>query len=124
MFITVKPIRITWRWPTKLIKKVATDPLPLDFPVRAMEDWLKLKPLFTFREERIDWDAVDTVDAAQRQRILVVGRIPGEFDAARELMGEEVACLVRHVVSTGRDGPRAPRERVLLLLILLPRHPR
>ena len=34
----------------KPCKRVATQPLPLNFPVREMEDWLKLKPLFEFRE--------------------------------------------------------------------------
>lgn len=77
----------------KLCKKVATQPLPLDFPVQEMEDWLKLKPLFEFREDRIDWDWVQAASDAQRRGVLVVGRIPGGFDIARELMGEEVACL-------------------------------
>lgn len=77
----------------KLIKSVATNPLPLDYPVREMEDWLRLKPLYEFRESRIDWNAVRAAGEAQRQGVLVVGRIPGGFDVARELMGEEVACL-------------------------------
>ena len=77
----------------KLIKSVATNPLPLDYPVREMEDWLRLKPLYEFRESWIDWNAVRAAGEAQRQGVLVVGRIPGGFDVARELMGEEVACL-------------------------------
>lgn len=77
----------------KLCKRVATVPLPLDFPVREMDDWLKLKPLFEFREERIDWRAVEAAKRAQAEDVLVMGRIPGGWNTARELMGEETACL-------------------------------
>jgi uroporphyrinogen-III decarboxylase len=77
----------------KLCKRVATVPLPLDFPVKEMDDWLKLKTLFQFREERIDWRAVETARQAQAEGVLVMGRIPGGWDTARELMGEETACL-------------------------------
>ena len=38
----------------KLIKNSATIPLPLDHPVRTMDDWLKIKHWYTFREERVD----------------------------------------------------------------------
>ena len=77
----------------KLCKRVATVPLPLDFPVKKMDDWLRLKPLFQFREERIDWSAVETARQAQTEGILVIGRIQGGWDTARELMGEENACV-------------------------------
>ena len=77
----------------KLCKRVATVPLPLDFPVQEMDDWLKLKPLFQFQEERIDWRAVESARQAQAEGVLVMGRIPGGWDTARELMGEETACL-------------------------------
>jgi hypothetical protein len=36
----------------KLPKGVATLALPLDYPVRNMDDWLKIKPWFTFSEAR------------------------------------------------------------------------
>jgi uroporphyrinogen-III decarboxylase len=77
----------------QLFKAAATVPLPLDFPVRGMDDWLRLKPSFEFHEERIDWLAVERARQAQQQGVLVVGRIPGGWDMARELMGEETACL-------------------------------
>ena len=42
----------TWRdglgRTVKLPKGVATLPLPLDYPVRTMDDWLKLKPWYEF----------------------------------------------------------------------------
>ena len=48
-----------------LIKATATLPLPLEFPVRTMDDWLPLKPYFQFTEARIDPDAVER---ARRRR--------------------------------------------------------
>jgi len=77
----------------KLCKGVATIALPLDFPVKNMDDWLKLKPMFEFNEERINWDSVKAAQKAQTEGILVSGGMPGGFDIARELMGEEVACV-------------------------------
>ena len=78
---------------TKLIKATATLPLPLDFPVKSMDDWLKLKPLYAFTEDRIDWAAVESARRAQARGAVVVARIQGAFNTPRELMGEEVACL-------------------------------
>jgi uroporphyrinogen-III decarboxylase len=78
---------------TKLPKGYATLPLPLDFPVKDMDSWLKLKPFLEFREERIDWDQVNLAKKLQKEGHLVVAYIPGGFDYPRELMGEEVACL-------------------------------
>ena len=77
----------------KLIKGVATIALPLDFPVRSMDDWLRLKPLFAYSEERVDREQVARAREAQKGGDLVVASIPGGFDIPRELMGEEVACL-------------------------------
>ncbi len=78
---------------TKLPKGVATIALPLDFPVHDMDSWLKVKPLFAYDDERIDWEQVERAKAAQAEGAMVVASIPGGFDMARELMGEEVACL-------------------------------
>ncbi len=78
---------------TKLFKKSATIPLPLDHPVHDMDSWLAIKPLFVFTEERIDEDAIQQAKKAQQHGALVVAYIPGGFDMPRELMGEECACL-------------------------------
>jgi uroporphyrinogen-III decarboxylase len=78
---------------TKLFKHAATIPLPLDHPVRDMESWLRLKPLFQFHPARIDEHAVEQARRAQAEGALVVASIPGGFDIPRELMGEEIACL-------------------------------
>jgi len=81
----------------KLIKKVATLPLPLDHPVSDMASWLALKPLFEFDDDRIDWEAVARAREEQQRGALVVGTIPGGFDMPRQLMGVEGACLSYHV---------------------------
>lgn len=78
---------------SKLCKQTATIPLPMDFPVRSMDDWLKLKPLFTWSDDRIDWDQVERARQAQADGCLVRASIAGAFDMPRELMGEEGACL-------------------------------
>ena len=77
----------------KLPKQTATLPLPLDFPVRTMEDWLRIKPLYSYSEERLagDWEAKARQWLAE-DAVVAVG-IPGGFDEVRELMGEEELCL-------------------------------
>jgi len=77
----------------KLCKGAATLPLPLDFPVRTMDDWRRLKPRYAFSPERLagDWAA-----AARRARAadrVVCVAMPGGFDETRELMGDEALCL-------------------------------
>jgi len=104
----------------KLIKSVATIALPLDFPVKNMDDWLKLKPMFEFTESRINWDAVENAKKAQGQGILVVSGMPGGFDVPRELMGESVACtayyeqpeLMHDILNTIGDTALKVLERI------------
>ncbi|WP_105619493.1 uroporphyrinogen decarboxylase family protein [Vallitalea okinawensis] len=77
----------------KLCKGKATIPLPLDYPVKDMDSWLKVKSMYQFSEDRINWDAVEAAKNAQKNGVLVRADIPGGFDEARELMGEEELCL-------------------------------
>ena len=77
----------------KLCKSTATIPLPLDYPVKEMEDWLKLKRLFTFCEERIDPGEIEKAKRAQAEGYVVRAEIPGGWDTVRELMGAEEACV-------------------------------
>lgn len=51
----------------KLAKNSATVPLPLDYPVKSMDDWLKIKPMFQFNENRIDWDMVENAKLKQKK---------------------------------------------------------
>ena len=77
----------------KLCKGVATLPLPLDYPVRTMDDWRAIKPWYEFSEARFgsNWEAVARQHAAEG-RVVSVG-IPGGFDQPRQLMGEAQLCM-------------------------------
>lgn len=81
----------------KLDKQTATIPLPLDFPVKTMDDWLRVKHHYAYREGRIDWDRVAAAKQAQQEGRLVVAGIPGAFDTVRQLMGEEVGCMAYYL---------------------------
>jgi len=76
-----------------LPKAVATLPLPMDYPVKTMDDWLKIKPWYAFSEDRFasDWQAA-AQEYVRRDNVVCVG-IPGGFDEPRQLMGEETLCL-------------------------------
>lgn len=77
----------------KLCKGAATIPLPLDYPVKDMDSWLKIKPLFEFHEDRINWEKVEHAAKMQRSGALVTTTIPGGYHLPRDLMGDETACL-------------------------------
>jgi hypothetical protein len=76
-----------------LPKAFATLPLPMDYPVKTMDDWLKIKPWYAFSEDRLSsgWQAA-AQEHVRRDSVVCVG-IPGGFDEPRELMGEEALCL-------------------------------
>lgn len=78
---------------TKLKKGFATIALPMDYPVKTMDDWMKIKHMYEFDESRINWDKVENAKNLQKKGHLVVAGIPGGFDFPRELMGEENACV-------------------------------
>jgi hypothetical protein len=77
----------------KLPKTYATLPLPLDYPVRTMDDWRKIRHWYAFSEARLagDWEGAAR-QALEQGRVLTVS-IPGGFDEPRQLMGEEALCL-------------------------------
>lgn len=110
----------------KLCKQAATVPLPLDFPVKCADDWLRVKRLFEFREDRVDRAAVEQALLAQRDGVLVMGRIPGGWDIVRELMGEEAACvayyeqpdLMHDILRTAGDTALCVLERVTERLVI------
>lgn len=77
----------------KLCKGAATIPLPLDNPVSDMDSWLKIKPMFEFHEDRINWEQVEYAKKMQRKGALVTAVIPGGYHLPRDLMGDEAACL-------------------------------
>lgn len=78
----------------KLPKGFATIALPMDFPVKDMDSWLKIKHMFTFSEERINWEQVEAAKKMQeKEGAVVVAGMEGGWDLPRELFGEENACI-------------------------------
>lgn len=104
----------------KLIKGYATLPLPLDYPVKTMDDWLRIKHHYEFSEQRLaaDWERVAR-EHLKDGRATVVS-IPGGFDEPRQLMGEEALCvafyeqpeLVHDILSTIGDTAKRVLDRV------------
>ena len=77
----------------KLPKRNASLPLPMDFPVKTMDDWLKIKPWYEFSESRLGRDWRSAAAGHRREDRVITVRIPGGFDEPRQLMGEERLCL-------------------------------
>jgi hypothetical protein len=77
----------------RLCKGRATLPLPLDYPVRSMVDWLAIKPWYRFSEGRFGEGWEEQARESQRSGHVVAVSIPGGFDEPRQLMGEEALCL-------------------------------
>ena len=73
----------------QLSKKAATLPLPMDNPVRNMDDWLAIKRHYEFSEERFgpEWEA--RTRQLQEDGYVVSVSIPGGYDEPRQLMGDE-----------------------------------
>lgn len=94
-----------------LDKRTATLPLPQNYPVQTMEDWLRIKPYYTWCEDRIDPRAVERAQAGRERGALVIAQVPGAYDTLRSLMGEEglaYACvddpeMVHDIMATLRD---------------------
>ena len=76
----------------KLIKSSASIPLPLDYPVTEMDSWLKIKPLYTYSEQRFTDGWLEAAKQARSQGDLICAWIPGGFDEPRQLMGDENLC--------------------------------
>ena len=77
----------------RLCRQSATIPLPLDYPVRSMEDWLRIKKWYEFSEERIDKELLSRQKELRDKGYLTIQSVPGGFDEPRELMGEENLCI-------------------------------
>ena len=77
----------------RLAKGYATIALPLDWPVRDWESWLRVRHMFEFDPCRIDEKRL--AEAARRRAAgaLVIAWMPGGYDMVRELMGDEEACV-------------------------------
>ena len=103
-----------------LHKASATIPLPLDYPVKAMDDWLKIKHWYTFDESRINYEALADRKALREKGYLTLLGFPGGFDEPRQLLGEEGLCIalyeepemIRDMLETMADTAVKIIERV------------
>lgn len=77
----------------RLDKRTATIALPETFPVETMDDWLRIKHMFEYEENRVTDEEIDHAMELQKQGHMIVANIPGGFDILRELMGEVNCCL-------------------------------
>jgi len=77
----------------KLCKDAASLPLPLEYPVKSMEDWLRVKPHYEFSEGRFGRDWARRAHDARAAGHVVTVSIPGGFAEPRRLMGDEAVCL-------------------------------
>ena len=77
----------------KLAKGVSTIALPMDYPVKHMDDWLAIKHHYEFSEERFDKQYQKIAKDHLEQGKVVNVQIPGGFDEPRQLMGEERLCM-------------------------------
>jgi hypothetical protein len=104
----------------KLSKKAATLPLPLNYPVKTMDNWLKIKPWYEFSERRLAGSWLAEAQAQRLQDKVICVNIPGGFDEPRQLLGEEglcIACyeqpeLVHDILQTIGDTAFRVLERV------------
>lgn len=80
---------------TKLCKGSSTLPLPLDWPVKDFQSWEKIRPIFTYSDDRLDYESMSYANNLQDTRsYLITANIFGAFDTLRMLMGDENACIV------------------------------
>jgi len=104
----------------KIAKATSTIPLPQTYPVETMDDWLKIKHMFEYADERITDEMMEKAKKLQSQGILIKSEILGGFDILRELMGEENACvafyedeeLVYDILNTISDTNKKVFEKI------------
>ncbi len=77
----------------RLMKGVSTLAIPMDYPVKNMDDWRKIKPWYEFSEARFgrEWERIAREHLAAGRVVTV--SIPGGFDEPRQLLGEEALCM-------------------------------
>jgi len=76
----------------RLCKGMATIPLPLNYPIKNADDWLKIKERYEFDSSRLAGDWLAKAQKARQQGHLITASIVGGFDEPRQLLGEEAIC--------------------------------
>ena len=105
----------------KLCKGSATIPLPLSYPVKDFDDWLKIKHWYEFSEDRVNTEELKQAKKLQGRGHLILGSISGGFDEPRQLMGEENLCiayyeqpeLIRDILDTLTETALKIYDRIL-----------
>ena len=77
----------------RMDKKTSTIPLPENYPVETMDDWLKIKHMFEYDDSRISDEEIAKAKKLQDSGVLIKSEILGGFDTLRELMGEVNCCV-------------------------------
>ncbi len=77
----------------KLCKNTASIPLPLEYPIKDFDEWLKIKHWYEFDEKRIDIEKLREQKKLRDKGYLTVLNVPGGFDEPRQLLGEEELCI-------------------------------
>jgi len=104
---------------SRLIKASATLPLPLEWPVRTADDWLRLKPGYLYSPDRVPPGAGEAIRVRKAEGYVVTASIPGAFDEVRLLLGDEEASvggytqpeLLREILDTiGETAARVLEE--------------
>jgi len=75
-----------------LEKGFATIPLPQNYPVSDMNDWLKVKHFYLFDEKRFGENWLENAKRARDAGYAIQIEMPGGFDTPRELFGDEMVC--------------------------------
>jgi len=118
--------RDTWGRISKLIKNTASISLPLTYPVKTMDDWLKVKHMFEYNESRVNLDAIEQARVLQKKGSMIKASIPGGYNLPRELMGEEQVCfsyydnpeLMQDILSTASETNFRVLEKVSSLITI------
>ncbi|MCP3965194.1 MAG: hypothetical protein GY750_01140 [Lentisphaerae bacterium] len=76
----------------RLDKGYSTIALPENYPVKNMDDWLKIKQFCVFNERRFAKGWLKNAISAYEAGFAMSVSIPGGFDAPRQLFGEEELC--------------------------------
>ena len=77
----------------KFPKGYATVALPLNYPVKTMDDWLRYKPHYEFSEDRFHPDWEQKARTLVEDKALIVIGMPGAFSTPRSLMGDAALCV-------------------------------
>jgi len=104
----------------KLQKGRATLALPMDFPVKTMDDWLAVKPHYAFNKDRLAGNWAERMQKQHAAGYAIMAFVPGAFAEPRELMGDEELCvayydnpeLIHDMLDTFADTSVRVLERV------------